>query len=291
MNSGPNTCERVTLTIDGRKVQAAAGVYVLQAAREAGIEIPTLCDHPALEPMGACRLCLVEVGHPDWKGWTGLMTACLYPVAEGIEVQTDSAKVREARRQVLTLLAARCPNSPEILELARRSGVDSHALRSDPNSDRCILCGLCTRVCEAYATSAIATVGRGTDKAIGAFAGAVPEECVGCGACADICPTGNIAAQRTASDYRIWGRVFATSPAVVTQVRCVGCGSCEEACPFSVARVALQAGGRRVAIIPTEHCRGCGACVGVCPGGAIDQQTYGWEALLNPCAAQQGGQP
>ncbi len=264
----------VTLSIDGRELRAAEGTYVLELAREAGIEIPTLCDDPALEPSGACRLCQVEVTHPDWGGWTGLMTACLYPAAEGIQVRTSSPKVLEARRRVLSLLAARCPRSETIAELARKYDVSTEGMHVDAEADYCILCGLCTRVCETYVTSAITTIGRGTGKAIGSFADEPPVDCVGCGACAMICPTDHIVASRTATGYEIWGRTFDTDVCVVDRTKCLGCGSCEEACPFAVARVVMSAGGLRVATIPTEHCRGCGACVGACPSGAIDQEKF-----------------
>lgn len=277
----------LSLKIDGRELVAADGEYLLQIARRAGIEIPTLCDHPALEPVGGCRLCLVEVTHPDWKGWSGLMTACLYPAAEGIVVSTRSPQVVEARRQVLTLLAARCPNSPELAALAARYDVKTDGLFVDPEADNCFLCGLCTRICDTYVTSAISTVGRGTGKAIGAFAKAPPIDCVGCGACALICPTHNIPAERTATGYEIWGRTFDTAMAVVDPERCMGCGACEEACPFNVARVVMKAGGRRVATIPREHCRGCGACVGACPSGAIDQEAYEGQRLLAALGASR----
>ena len=108
----------VALTIDGRPLTAEPGAFVLDVARRAGIAIPTLCHHPDLEPAGACRLCVVEVGHADWSGWTGLVTACLYPVAPGLIVQTHSPRVLAARRRVLALLAAHCPRSAEIRALA-----------------------------------------------------------------------------------------------------------------------------------------------------------------------------
>jgi len=284
MSAQPDTLTIVTLSIDGRAVQAPAGSYVLQAARSAGIEIPTLCDHPDLEPVAACRLCMVEITHPDWNGWSGLMTACLYPVQAGLQVSTNSPRVERARRQVLSLLLARCPSSLEIQRLARRHGATSEGLQLT-DGDRCIMCGLCARVCEAYATAAITTYSRGSTKAVGPFAGQPPAQCVGCGACALICPTANIAARRDARTYSIWQRSFDTAVCAVAESDCLGCGSCEEACPFSVARVIVRVGGLRVAAIPAEHCRGCGACVGACPSGAIDQQDHSWRALLET----QGG--
>ena len=73
----------LTLRIDGRTVQAEAGTFVLQAARAAGIDVPSLCDHPDLEPFGGCRLCMVEVTHPDWGSWSGLMTRASTPWPRG----------------------------------------------------------------------------------------------------------------------------------------------------------------------------------------------------------------
>jgi len=289
----------VRFTLDGRKVNAAPGTTVLAAARAAGVEIPTLCHHPDLEPVGACRLCVVEVSLPGWTS-TDLVTSCLYPVAEGLVVATSSEKVRTARRQVLSLLAARHPGVEPIARLAREYGAEVAGLAvgaaadSNPRTpgvdpDRCILCGLCTRVCEAYATIAIVTVQRGTWKAVGAFDAKAPTACVGCGACAALCPTAAIPAVRTASAYRIWERTFETALCAVDEERCSGCGACEEACPFSVAQVGLRRGGTRTAAIPASECRGCGACVGACPAGAIAQNRFGYGALLSRSAPAAGG--
>jgi bidirectional [NiFe] hydrogenase diaphorase subunit len=272
----------VSLSINGRTVQAEAGQYVLQVAREAGIEIPTLCEHPDLEPVAACRICMVEVTHPDWSGWSGLMTACIYPAAEGLQIETNSARVQQARRGVLALLAARCPGSATIQDLAQRHGAVTDRLQLEPGGDDCILCGLCVRVCETYATGAIATCSRGSSKRVGTFADAPPDECVGCGGCALVCPTGNIHEGRGSEGYTIWERRFDTATCSVDETACLGCGRCEEACPFSVARVVLRATGRQAATIPAEHCRGCGACVGACPSGAITQiDPFCWPGLVD----------
>jgi NADH dehydrogenase/NADH:ubiquinone oxidoreductase subunit G len=226
MNASTEKSNPISFTINGRAITATAGTYVLQAARQAGIEIPTLCDHPAVEPVGACRLCMIEVTHPSWNGWSGLMTSCLYPVAEGIQVQTDSPRVRQARRHVLSLLAARCPTSPLIQKLAKQYEALTACLQVNPEADQCILCGLCTRVCESYATAAITTYNRGTTKAVGAFAEQGPAECVGCGACAMICPTQHIKAERSAEGYAIWNKVFQALVCAANEARCIGCGAC-----------------------------------------------------------------
>ena len=100
------TEKAINLEIDGRCLQAAEGMTVLEVARREGVPIPTLCHHEAVEPAGACRLCLVEITHPDWKGWKGLVTSCLYPVEEGLQVTTDNDEIRNARRTILDLLLA-----------------------------------------------------------------------------------------------------------------------------------------------------------------------------------------
>ncbi|MBW2734920.1 MAG: 4Fe-4S dicluster domain-containing protein [Deltaproteobacteria bacterium] len=269
----------VTLKIDGREVQAEEGAFVLQVAREAGAEIPTLCHHDDLEPVGACRLCMVEVTHPDWKGWKTLVTACIYPVSAGLEISTHNEAVLSARRGVLGLLAARVPEAPRIQELAAKYAVAVTRFEHKGDDD-CILCGLCTRVCETYATGAIVTYGRGSEKHVGGFASEAPQkECVGCGACAAVCPTGELALSRAPGEHQIWGLTFSEALAVVDTARCIGCGACEQACPFFVARIALGADGQLRAVIPEAHCRGCGACIGACPTGAIDQRGFEFATL------------
>ncbi len=87
------------ITINGQKISTKAGITVLQAAREAGIDIPTLCDHPALSAVGACRMCIVEI-----KGQRALQTSCTFPVTEGMKIQTDSKMVTDARKLVLDMI-------------------------------------------------------------------------------------------------------------------------------------------------------------------------------------------
>ena len=132
------------LIIDGQEFHAEEGQTVLEVARKNGVAIPTLCYHPALEPYGGCRLCLVEVIR---RGWSQLVTSCTYPAWDGIEVKTRSTPVLEARKAVLGLLLSRCPNVPLIQDLAREYGVFEPPFPTDDPEENCVLCGQCVRVC------------------------------------------------------------------------------------------------------------------------------------------------
>ncbi|MFO8071527.1 MAG: 2Fe-2S iron-sulfur cluster-binding protein [Polyangia bacterium] len=256
--------EEIELTIDGCRVTAARRETLLQVARRYGIEIPTLCHHDELEPAGVCRVCLVEdVGRGK------LVTACNYPVDEGMEIRTSSETVLRNRRTTLESLLGRCPEVPAVRELAERHGVTASRFPAGERDETCILCGLCTRACETYATSAIAMLGRSTDKRVGTFGGEPPDDCVGCCACEMVCPTGHIRSEREAGSIRIWEHALELATCVVDEDRCRGCGVCEQACPFSVPRVVLHRGGSMTAEIDIEACRGCGVCQAACPSGAI----------------------
>ncbi|MEE9315886.1 MAG: 2Fe-2S iron-sulfur cluster-binding protein [bacterium] len=178
----------VKLTINNREVEVEEGATVLQAARKLGIEIPTLCYHEALAPYGACRVCLVEVATGKRSRLT---TACTYPVWEGIAVRTDSERVIKARRFIIELLLARCPNVPQIRELAEKLGVKQTRFKTADKE--CILCGLCGRVCkEIIGSSAISFINRGIERVMETPFEIDSEVCIGCGACAFVCPTGAI---------------------------------------------------------------------------------------------------
>lgn len=197
------------MTINGKRVEANENEMLLAVAHRAGIHIPTLCHHEAVEPFGACRLCVVEVTKEQWNGWKGIMTACLYPAAPDLIVETDSERVRQVRRNVLDLLLARCPEAEIIQKLAAHYGVTTSTFPTRDNADKCILCGLCVRICETAATAAISTVQRGHDKEIGTPWGGPPPDCIGCLACYHVCPTGHITYEDRGGVRRIWGREFA----------------------------------------------------------------------------------
>ena len=167
----------ITFTIDGMEVQGDKGQNVLQVALDRGFDIPHLCYHEQLEPYGACRLCLVEVT----KGSrTRLTTSCNYPVLEGIQVRTDTERVVRARKMVIELLVARCPDVPVIRDLAARYGVEETRFKED--GDDCILCGLCERVCrEVVGVEAISFMGRGSGRKVGPPLEINPKTCIACG--------------------------------------------------------------------------------------------------------------
>ena len=174
------------LTVNGMEVEVEDGRTVLDAARKAKVFIPTLCAHQALEPYGACRVCLVEVTQ---RGRTRLVTACTYPAKQGASVQTDTDRVVKARRGVVQLLLARCSNSPEVKELAELLGVEPDE-RLRKKEEDCILCGLCVRICrDVMGQSVLGFVGRGVGRSVGVPFGKSSEFCMNCGACAQVCPT------------------------------------------------------------------------------------------------------
>ena len=200
----------VQVTIDGQSIEVEEGTTILEAAQRLGIYIPTLCHHPALEPYGACRLCTVEIT-PKGDGSSAgprrprsqLVTSCNYPIRREIEVQTASEKVLKGRKLLAELLLARCPNVPQVRELAASLGVTDvrFKVQEDDQSQRsadrlrsaCHLCGLCVRVCEELiGQSAISFIGRGVDRKVGTPFLRFSDSCIACGACAFVCPTGAI---------------------------------------------------------------------------------------------------
>jgi NADH dehydrogenase/NADH:ubiquinone oxidoreductase subunit G len=215
-----------TLTVDGRKVTVADDAYLLDAAREAGVDVPTLCQFDGLEPWGGCRLCVVDIWQEGWDDdWFKMVTACNHPVKEGLRVFTHSERVLETRRVVLDLLLARCPETPLIRRLAAEHGIEETSYVPNPEPTDCILCGLCTRVCDHVGVSAISSINRGWGREIAPPFEQPPPDCIGCLACAEICPTDFIPYEDGNVVRTIWGRRFdmlrdpATGEGLVTKAQ------------------------------------------------------------------------
>lgn len=200
----------VNLKINGQDVCVPEGYTILDAAREVGINIPTLCYLKDLNQIGACRMCLVEV-----KGARALQAACVYPVAEGIEVFTNSEKARMARRMTLELILSNherkcltCVRSKncELQSLAEELGVDTIRFEGENpkyeiddestsivrDNAKCVLCRRCIAACDNQDISVISCVHRGFSTEVGAAFGKSMAEvgCIYCGQCIVSCPVG-----------------------------------------------------------------------------------------------------
>ena len=205
--------ETVNMKINGMPLSVPKGISILEAARFAGIEIPTLCYLKGMNEIGACRICMVEV-----KGARNLVTACVYPVNEGMEVFTNTERVRHSRKTTLELILSThdkkclsCVRSGtcELQALCKEFGVDdenafagetihydfddsaAHMVR---DNNKCILCRRCVAACDAQGISVIGANARGFDTHISsAFDKDLAEvSCISCGQCIVNCPTGAI---------------------------------------------------------------------------------------------------
>ena len=178
----------INFAINGQSVQAREGWTILETARQFGVHIPTLCFHPAVQPIGSCRLCVVETRQ---NGQSRVVASCITPVQAGVEVLTHSEEVQNVRRWVLEMLLANCPASRRIRELAKEYGVTSTRFRVEHPEDACPRCGLCVRVCEeVVGVQAISLGNRGIFKEVTSPYHQRSTDCVSCGTCLYVCPTG-----------------------------------------------------------------------------------------------------
>ncbi len=174
----------INLTINGLNVSVEKGATLLEAARFLGFPIPTLCHMEGLSPYGACRLCVVEIGEGSRSK---LVTSCTYPAEEGLKVRTASSRVVKARKMVLELLLASCPQSKIIQDLASKHNIRQQRFRQE--HEDCILCGLCVRMCEEQMMAkAIGFRERGEKRSIGTPFDIKSDVCRLCGGCIYVCP-------------------------------------------------------------------------------------------------------
>ncbi|MCI7529833.1 MAG: NADH-dependent [FeFe] hydrogenase, group A6 [Oscillospiraceae bacterium] len=205
--------EMVNIKINNMPLSVPKGISILEAARMAGIEIPTLCYLKKINEIGACRICMVEV-----KGARSLVTACVYPVNEGMEIFTNTERVRKSRKMTLELILSthdrKClscirSGTCELQQLCKEFGVDDEsrfdganpvheyddsAIHMIRDNGKCILCRRCVAACQAQHISVIGANARGFDTHIGsAFERPLDSvACVSCGQCIVNCPTGAI---------------------------------------------------------------------------------------------------
>jgi len=226
----------ITLTINGEQVTVPEETIIMDAAKQAHINIPHLCYLEGLEPYGACRLCAVEI-----EGEPRLAPSCMRTVSEGMKVYTNTARVRRARRFIVELLLANHPTDCftcernqicELLKLAFELGVKevnfdgekpafdldetNPAIIRDPN--KCILCGRCIRVCyDVQTVRVIGFVNRGSETIVSTFMenGLGNVECTNCGQCIQVCPVGAIK-EKSAID-EVWAVLADPEKHVVVQ--------------------------------------------------------------------------
>jgi len=205
--------DRVKVTIDGIEVEVPSNYTILEAAKEAGIDIPTLCYLKDINQIGACRICIVEI-----EGIKNLQTSCTYPVSNGMKIYTNTPKVREARKANLELILSNHDRSCltcvrntgcELQNLSDKLGIDeirfegenirypiddvSPAIVRDPN--KCILCRRCVATCaQIQNVFALGMVGRGFKTMVAPSFGRSLNDspCISCGQCIEVCPVGAI---------------------------------------------------------------------------------------------------
>jgi heterodisulfide reductase subunit A2 len=183
----------VTINIDGQTVEVQEDTTILKAAEQAGIWIPTMCHSDLLEPYGVCRLCSVEVVRGKRSR---IVTACNYPVRSGINVLTNSERVKWLRKVIMELMLSRWPNVPVIRDCAERLGVAAPrfvSIERDEAPDACILCGMCVNMCnDVVKAGVLGFAHTGIKREVVLPFNEKSEQCLVCGACAGVCPTGHI---------------------------------------------------------------------------------------------------
>lgn len=198
----------VNLKLNGLIISVEEGTTILEAAQFMGFPIPTLCHMEGLSPYGACRLCLVEVGE---GAKSKLVTSCTSLVQEGMNVRTASSRVVKARKMIVELLLATCPQSKVIQDIASELGVRQQRFRQE--HEDCIMCGLCVRMCEEQMMAkAIGFRGRGDHRSIGTPFDIKSEVCRLCGGCIYVCPACQLRCTYTEPDKAICGGCMNLEP-------------------------------------------------------------------------------
>jgi len=176
----------IPVEIDGFQMKVDKGSTILESAHNCGIHIPTMCYLEGLSPYGGCRICSVEVSTDGGKTFR-VSASCTYEIHRPIVVKTDTPKIRRIRKMLAELLVASAPNVKLAQDIAARFGINKVRFKIEDN--RCILCGLCVRMChEQMGGKALAFAGRGPEKRVSAPFAIRSEICLNCGGCDSICP-------------------------------------------------------------------------------------------------------
>ncbi len=198
----------INLKINNLPVTVDKGTTLLEAIRFLGFTIPTLCHMEGLSPLGACRLCVVEIGDGNNNK---LVSSCTYPAQEGLTVRTSSTRVMTARKMIIELLLATAPQSKTIQDIAAKYDVRRQRFRQRYES--CILCGLCVRMCEEQMMAkAIGFRGRGDRRSIGTPFDVKSEKCRLCGGCMYVCPACELRCTYNEPDKAVCGSCANISP-------------------------------------------------------------------------------
>lgn len=237
----------ITIKIDGKEIQTQKDRFILEVARENGIDIPSLCYDPDLEKFGGCRLCIVEITN---RGWTKIDTACSTRVADGMEINTKSEEIIKKRRAILQLLLDSHPNDCLTCQKAGACDLQKYAYEYDvkfrdhdgakrekvydlsspyilKDNAKCILCGKCVQICgQIEERSILSFADRGYDAYIALDLGKdfAHSYCISCNRCVSICPVGALI------DKRQLGKIRSFE----SEKKTVKCKVCEFGCNFEV---------------------------------------------------------
>ena len=247
----------VTINIDATRIEIDEDTTILKAAEKAGIWIPTMCYSEYFEPYGVCRLCSVEVVRGKRSR---IVTACNYPVREGITVLTNSEKVKWIRKIIMELTFSRWPNVKVVREMAEKLGIEKPrfvSLERDEAEDACILCGMCVNMCnEVVKAGVLGFANVGIKREVVLPFNERSDRCIVCGACVYVCPTGHI--KTVIEDYKGKKPEFTLGPKTAIYVPTL------QAVP-------------RIPVIDTNSCihfktGGCEICAKVCEPNAINYE-------------------
>lgn len=217
------------ITINGKLYEAEKDEFILDVCRRNRILVPTLCHHEGIPGLGSCRLCVVEVNEGSANK---VVVSCVYPLSRDCEIFTESERIKNIRRTILSMLKSKAPAGDRLASLCSMYGVKEDKRYTKPKAadggtenpakkrlaEACILCGLCAEACAQMGTGAISTTGRGTGKKVSTPFDEPSADCIGCKSCAEICPTKAIECGESGTERSIWGRTF-------TLLACAQCGA------------------------------------------------------------------